>query len=452
MRIHALASDYDGTLATHGHVGSDVVAALKAYRSTGRKLLLVTGRRLDELLSVFPHAGLFDLIVAENGALLYRPATREEEVLADPPPAAFVAELQRRGVGPIEVGRVIVATWEPHEVVALEVIRDMELDLQVILNKGAVMILPTDVSKATGLAHALAELGVSPHNTVSVGDAENDHALLMAAEWGVAVANAVEALKLQADVVTEGDHGGGVIELINQILADDLASWTPRLKRHAAQIGVDRRDQPFQVSAASGRYRLIAQSRETLFEWLATFLRELSRAGYQWTLLADVDTSPLADSGVVPESTPAMHSVDDAIAALADPRCCPVIDFSQTPPAARPAATLAAIRKLGDYWKSHGRPHWVVCADAGSLLAGVPRLDESGPLGFGILLAHAEAAELPLIGFDAVTYHEVADDAANPAKHAASAIRFRRSAEGLQFDAPASSAAKEQPKAVEKAR
>jgi hydroxymethylpyrimidine pyrophosphatase-like HAD family hydrolase len=452
MRIHALASDYDGTLATHGRVGGDVIAALKAYRSTGRKLLMVTGRRLEELLSIFPHAGLFDLIVAENGALLYRPATREEEILAEPPPAAFVAELERRGVGPIEVGRVIVATWEPHEVTALEVIRDMELDLQVILNKGAVMILPTDVSKATGLARALAELGISPHNTVSVGDAENDHALLMAAECGVAVANAVKALKLQADVVTEGDHGAGVVELINQILADDLASWTPRLKRHAAQVGVDRRDQPFQVSAASGRYRLIAQSRDTLFHWLATFLRELSRAGYQWTLLADVDTSLLAASGVVPESTPAFSSVDDAIAALADPHCRPVIDFSHTPPQDRPAATLAAFRKLAGHWKSHGRPHWVVCADAGTLLAGVQRLDESGPLGFGVLLAHAEADELPLIGFDAVTYHEAADDAAHPAKHAASAIRFRRSGEGLQFDAPLPSAPKAAPKVVEKTR
>lgn len=225
MRFQALACDYDGTLATHGRVGDEVIAALKAYRSSGRKLLMVTGRRLEELLAIFPHAGLFDRIVAENGALLYRPATQEEVVLAEPPLPEFVQMLRDRGVDPIELGRVIVATWEPHEIVALSVIRDLELGMQIILNKGAVMILPTDVSKATGLIHALDELKVSPRDTVGVGDAENDHALLTAAGCGVAVANAVESLQLRADYVTAGDHGTGVIELINQMLADDLASW-----------------------------------------------------------------------------------------------------------------------------------------------------------------------------------------------------------------------------------
>ena len=47
-----------------------------------------------------------------------------------------------------------------------------------IFNKGAVMILPSGVNKATGLAAALEELGLSPHNVVGVGDAENDHAFL----------------------------------------------------------------------------------------------------------------------------------------------------------------------------------------------------------------------------------------------------------------------------------
>ena len=102
----------------------------------------------------------------------------------------------------------------------LEVIRDHGLELQVIFNKGAVMVLPSGVNKATGLSAALAELGLSPHNAVGVGDAENDHAFLKLCECAVAVANALPSLKEQADLVTRGDHGAGVVELIDRMLAD----------------------------------------------------------------------------------------------------------------------------------------------------------------------------------------------------------------------------------------
>jgi hydroxymethylpyrimidine pyrophosphatase-like HAD family hydrolase len=227
MRFQALATDYDGTLATHGAVGEEVVSALKALRRSGRKLIMVTGRRLEELKTVFSHTRQFDRIVAENGALVYDPATGAEIVLADPPPPEFVHALRQRGVGPIELGRVIVATWEPHEAACRAAIRQLGLDLKVILNKGAVMILPAAVSKATGLNRALKDLGISPRRTAGIGDAENDHSLLADTGCGVAVANAVDSLKERADVITAGGHGAGVIELIEQIIVNDLADWAP---------------------------------------------------------------------------------------------------------------------------------------------------------------------------------------------------------------------------------
>src|SRR5439155_12516578 len=128
---------------------------------------------------------------AENGALLYRPATREERTLAERPSEEFVRELIKRGADPVSVGRVIVATWRPHERTAVEVIRDLGLELQVIFNKGAVMILPSGVNKATGLKAALKELALSPHNIAGIGDAENDHAFLALCECSVAVENAL---------------------------------------------------------------------------------------------------------------------------------------------------------------------------------------------------------------------------------------------------------------------
>src|SRR5215471_12872240 len=142
MRYHALACDYDGTIAWDGVVSPQTIEALQEVRKSGRKLILVTGRELDDLSRVFPQVDLFDRVVAENGALLYRPATREERT-----PEEFVRELIRRGAERVSVGRVIVATWRPHETTAVEVIRDLGLELQVIFNKGAVMVLPSGINK-----------------------------------------------------------------------------------------------------------------------------------------------------------------------------------------------------------------------------------------------------------------------------------------------------------------
>ena len=207
MKYFALATDYDGTLALHGKVDEPTVAALERVRASGRRLIMVTGRELDELATVCPYLDRFDLIVAENGALLFNPKTREHKLLGDPPPRKFVETLIGRGVGPISVGRAIVATWEPHEKTVLERIHELGLELQVIFNKGAVMVLPSGVNKATGLQAALQRLCLSPHNVVGIGDAENDHAFLSYCECGVAVANALPVAKEYADWVTVGDHG-----------------------------------------------------------------------------------------------------------------------------------------------------------------------------------------------------------------------------------------------------
>ncbi|TIR63544.1 MAG: phosphoglycolate phosphatase, partial [Mesorhizobium sp.] len=113
-------------------------------------------------------------VVAENGALIYTPASEEEQTISPSPSADFVDRLKKRGVKPLSVGRSIVATWEPHQATVLDVIKELGLELEIIFNKGAVMILPSGINKATGLAAALKDLRLSPHNVVGIGDAEND--------------------------------------------------------------------------------------------------------------------------------------------------------------------------------------------------------------------------------------------------------------------------------------
>ena len=237
MRYFVLASDYDGTLASDGQVDRDTLAALERLRASGRKLILVTGRELDDLLRVFPQANLFDCIVAENGALLYWPASHEQKPLGDRPPEEFIQALRDRHVEPLSVGRVIVATWHPHETVVMEVIRNLGLELQVIFNKGAVMVLPSGINKASGLTAALEQLKLSHHNVVGVGDAENDHAFLNLCECSVAVANALPTVKEHANLVTNAPRGAGVTELIDKLIASDLGELESQMELHNILLG-----------------------------------------------------------------------------------------------------------------------------------------------------------------------------------------------------------------------
>lgn len=223
MTYRALATDYDGTIAHDGWVDEATLAALRQVREADYRLLLVTGRELSDLFNTFPQVDLFDRVIAENGALLYDPATKGVESFAASPPAALIERLTREQV-PISVGHSIIATVEPHEHAVLGAIRDLGLEWHVIFNKGSVMALPAEVTKATGLSPALAALGVPPESTIGVGDAENDQAFLRRCGLSVAVANALPAVKQMADLVTDGARGAGVAELISRWLTGALDS------------------------------------------------------------------------------------------------------------------------------------------------------------------------------------------------------------------------------------
>ena len=223
MKYRALACDYDGTLAHDGVVTPSTAAAVERFRASGRHLFMVTGRELPELKQVCPILDRFEWVVAENGALLHRPADDTTELLCEPASAALVESLRRFQLNWLSVGQAVIATVEPNEIIVLEEIKRLGLELQVIFNKGSVMVLPTGVNKATGLKALLKKAGISAEDVIGIGDAENDHAFLECCGVGVAVANALPMLKERADFVTNGARGDGVTELIDLILADKLA-------------------------------------------------------------------------------------------------------------------------------------------------------------------------------------------------------------------------------------
>lgn len=370
MRYHVLASDYDGTLADQGWVDPATLDRLLQLKAAGRRLVLVTGREMKDLTLVFPEYHIFDQIVAENGGLIFDCATGEETPLGPPPDPQFIKELEQRGVHPLSAGKVILATWEPQEQAVLEAIKATGSELQVIFNKGAVMILPSGVNKATGLQALLRSLHLSVHNTVAVGDAENDISLLQTAECAVAVANALPSLKNMADWVTTERHGLGVAQLIDRLIASDLAELDERLTRHYLRLG-ERVDQPDHAFSISPYERGILVSGVTgggKSTFTTVMAESLLRGEYQFCLI-DPEGDYLELPGVTiigsESSVPTLEEIHEL---LKNSFGSLVITALSVPLADRPVFFCRLLDTLTRLRREYGRPHWLIFDEAHHLI------------------------------------------------------------------------------------
>jgi HAD superfamily hydrolase (TIGR01484 family) len=397
MYYIALATDYDGTLAQDGRVDAATLEALRKFKESGRKLALVTGRLLPDLKVAFPQFATFDKIVAENGALLYTPASEDEKLLAPPPPEEFVERLRAVGVSPLSVGRSIVATWGPNEGKVLEAVRDLGVELEIIFNKGAVMVLPSGVNKATGLAAALADLGLSAHNVIGVGDAENDHALLMSCGLGVAVANALPKLKETADLVVDESRGAGVAKLIGRILAKHAELF--RRGKQRVLLGADEEERPVHLHP-SGESILIAGTSGVGKSTLATVLTErFFEGGFQFCVLDPEGDYAQLQNAVVLGDVHSPPALAGTMALIADAKMNVVVNTLALKLDERPAFFAKLLPEIASLRARAARPHWLIIDEAHHLL---PRGRDSGTM--------ALPRHLPAVIFIAVQPQSMAAD------------------------------------------
>jgi HAD superfamily hydrolase (TIGR01484 family) len=363
MRFFAVATDYDGTLARDGRPDAEALEALRQLRKSGRRSIIVTGRLLSDLQAVFDELELVDAVVAENGAVLYDTARRKTTAIAQPPPPEFVEALRAKKVSPLDVGEAIVSTWHPHEETVLQTIRELGLDLTVIFNKGAVMVLPSSVNKATGLTAQLELMGFSLHNVAGIGDAENDLAFLVQCEASAATANALESVKSACDLVTTDDHGRGVAEFIARIVADDLADIPSIDARHAIALGETSDGERISISAVSGGVLLAGTSGGGKTTLVTGFIERLSAQDYQVCVV-----DPEGDYGNLPgvlsvgdaQSTPSMEQLADVI----DARKSTVVSLLAVAESDRPAFAHRLFARLAEFRASCGRPHWLIVDEA----------------------------------------------------------------------------------------
>ncbi len=360
--FRAIAFDLDGTLAENDSVNVEALRAIESGRRE-RKMILVTGRIGAEMDRCFPGlAARFDAVVTENGAVL---RTRSgERRLCDSVDPAVQTALADRGVA-TQGGRVLVAVDGRDAGVAVEVIEHLGLDCQVVHNRAAAMVLPAHVTKGTGLLSALDELGLSPHNVVAVGDAENDLGLLQVAEVGVAVANAVPSLIEHADLVLERADGVGVADLLSGRLLAGHGRLCPA--RHWIQIGEFDDGAPVQVPGSQTSV-LISGETGAGKSYLAGLLAERWIAAGYSVLVIDREGDHIGLA-----QRPGVHLVDAAVH-LPSPTDLLSISRPNRASLVLDLSGLSADEKL-DYVRRlpqaisaerarYGTPHWVIHDEA----------------------------------------------------------------------------------------
>jgi hydroxymethylpyrimidine pyrophosphatase-like HAD family hydrolase len=271
MKLAAVAIDYDGTIAVEGVFDPSVRAVIAELRLHGTAVILVTGRRLDELQAVAGNLGCFNAIVAENGAVFFFPESGRKAVLGHAPNPRFLECLRKRGLD-FAVGESVIELDAAKAPAVLESIRRLEQPLILSFNRDRLMVLPPGIAKSTGLRRVLSTLRLSIHNTIGIGDAENDHDLLDACEVGVAVSWGSAALRAVADEIIEGTGPAAVADYLRGLVGQIRLS--PRqMGRRRLLLGHQHDGQPVHL-AIRGRTVLIAGEPGSGKSWLAGLLAE----------------------------------------------------------------------------------------------------------------------------------------------------------------------------------
>jgi hydroxymethylpyrimidine pyrophosphatase-like HAD family hydrolase len=271
MRLRAIALDYDGTIATDGVLHPAVLESVRQARERGVVVVIVTGRILSDLKRVAGSLDFVDGVVAENGAVISL-ANGYTMSLGQAPPPSLIAELREQGID-FHVGRCVVEMDAAFANVAISLIRKLELPVSITFNRGRMMVLPNSIGKSSGLCNLLNILRVSVHNTLGIGDAENDHDLLNSCEYGVAVEWGSSLLKQQADHVIYGSGPEAVAGYIQEV-SSKVRLPLERAYQRKLVLEVMEGQPPLEV-AFRGRNVLVAGDSNSGKSWLAGLICEL---------------------------------------------------------------------------------------------------------------------------------------------------------------------------------
>jgi len=214
-----VAVDVDGTLYDGVEVAPEAIRELGRARADGHTLVIVTGRRWEELGTVAPDVvALVERAVCEEGGVLVNVATGAISLLGEPVDAALVDALDAAGVPMLDVGRVVVGAPTTSLQIVSEVRDRVAAGRRIVVNKGSIALAPPGCDKGTGLLAAMADLGLTGTPILAIGDAANDLPMFAVATIAIAVANADDVVRASGVPLTTATFGAGAAEALRKFL------------------------------------------------------------------------------------------------------------------------------------------------------------------------------------------------------------------------------------------
>ena len=255
MTRYALFFDIDGTLVsfqTH-EIPPSTILALTQAKANGHRVFIATGRPPIIITNLGAIEHLIDGYVTTNGALCF---VGSEIVACNAIPQEearrVVVDAVAKRYGLIVIGERDIAVWDPKGDVddifrrqlavqnlnqakpVEEVLSQRVLQLTAFFDSDYERLMMaripgcisgrwhpafTDITargadKGEGLLLMAAREGIDPKYTMAFGDGGNDTSMIRAAGIGVAMGNAIEALKKEADYVTTSVDDDGILNAL----------------------------------------------------------------------------------------------------------------------------------------------------------------------------------------------------------------------------------------------
>lgn len=267
MKYKIIATDFDGTLLSkEKKVSKENKEALSKCKAKGCKIVGVTARNISSVKNACD-VQIFDYLVANNGACIYDVKNNNidyifyidrsiaENITSDfidkargidycsaekyysvkykvPNRRYFHLEIKDISEVKEQIARMNIFGNNNQEVAEFKKMVDqkydnlntiMMIDTDADLEKEWLSINPKGCCKEYTLEYLAKKLNCSMDNVIFFGDGANDINVIKCVGFGVAMGNAIEKVKSNADDVTLSNEENGVAWYLNKMLQDSMA-------------------------------------------------------------------------------------------------------------------------------------------------------------------------------------------------------------------------------------
>ncbi len=231
MKYKAFVLDIDGTICDYdGILNLEAANSIRWLRKSGYEVILASGRGPWDTFYLGVYLGTTKLAVCENGGVLMTSPTniklfsdKSKSLEAYDLLCKNMEDVRVKPVGARLTEVVLLRTFDPK--IGQEVLNKANLPINILDSKFALHLTRKGISKAKALTEGLQLLGISPKETVVIGDSETDLSMFELCGYSMTVANASEHVKSKANYCAKREIGDGTVEAV-QHFTDHIAVET----------------------------------------------------------------------------------------------------------------------------------------------------------------------------------------------------------------------------------